>query len=53
MSFRRSESDLPGSSRWRRNHRSLLLRWFPPRIVDSDRLLNYVFLHGAEVIHGG
>ena len=49
MSFRRSARDEPGESRWRTKHRELLLRCgLPVEVVDSDRSLNYVLLHGAD-----
>jgi hypothetical protein len=49
MVFRRSDSEEPGSSRWRRRHRSELLACgMPAALLDSDRALTYVLLHGDD-----
>lgn len=49
MSFRRSSSEEPGSSRWRRQHRRRLLECgVPTGVLDSDRALTYVLLHGYD-----
>jgi hypothetical protein len=53
MGFRRSDNEQPGSSRWRRTHRSRLLACgVPAAILDSDRTLTYVLLHGDDLETG-
>jgi hypothetical protein len=54
MGFRRSDSLEPGTSRWRTLYRKELLRCgIPKSIVDSDRTLTYVLLHGADEFGSG
>lgn len=49
MGFRRSESEEPGSSRWRsKHHRDLLACGLPGDLLESDRRLTYVLLHGHD-----
>lgn len=51
MSYRRSDQLHAGSDRWRLAHRGDLLQWLPAEVVDSERSLNYVLLHGED--HAG
>jgi hypothetical protein len=37
-----------GADAWRRQHRAQLMRWLPIEVVDSQRALNYVLLHGED-----
>lgn len=54
MGYRRSSDEGVGSSRWRRKHRKFLIECgVPIDIVDSDRTLNYVLLHGADELGSG
>jgi ABC-type proline/glycine betaine transport system substrate-binding protein len=53
MSFRRSSDDQAGSSRWRKAHRAELSRWLPSAVIDSDRSLLYVLLHGDDELGTG
>jgi hypothetical protein len=54
MGFRRSSSEEPGSSRWRRKHRSRLLACgLPAAVLDSDRKLTYLLLHGDDELETG
>jgi len=54
MSFRRSSSDEPGSSRWRLKHRAELLGCgIPDSVLESDRTLTYVLLHGDDELGTG
>ncbi|MBK8259682.1 MAG: hypothetical protein IPK82_44370 [Polyangiaceae bacterium] len=54
MSYRRSSDDRPGSPRWRQRHRSKLIAMgLPDTVVDSDRTLNYVLLHGDDAYQSG
>ena len=48
MSYRRSATHAPGTSRWRRRNRSKLSRWLPDCVVCDDRRLTYVLLHGSD-----
>jgi hypothetical protein len=49
VSFRRSDRSDPASSRWRTKHRSELVACgLPGSVLDSDRALNYVLLHGDD-----
>ena len=49
MSFRRSDDDYPGGSRWRAKNRSRLVEaGIPDRLLSSDRILTYVLLHGHD-----
>ncbi len=53
MGFRRSSSDEPGSSRWRRKYRARLLACgVPAAVLDSDRALTYLLLHGDDLDTG-
>lgn len=54
MAFRRSDKTLPGSSRWRAQHRETLLSCgIPDSILSSDRALTYVLLHGDDELETG
>jgi hypothetical protein len=54
MAYRRSRVEAPGSSRWRAAHRrSLLDAGLPADVVDSDRALTYVLLHGDDALGSG
>ena len=48
MSYRRSATQAPGTSRWRRRNRSKLSRWLPDCVVCDDRRLTHVLLHGSD-----
>jgi hypothetical protein len=53
MGFRRSAGEEQGSSRWRTTHRARLLACgIPAGILESDRRLTYVLLHGEELETG-
>jgi hypothetical protein len=51
VSYRRPNPDEVGADRWRRQHRADLLRWLPAEVVDTQRALTYVLLHGED--HAG
>lgn len=54
MSFRRPEDEGPGTSRWRLKHRDFLARCgLPDAVLDSDRALRYVLLHGDDELGTG
>lgn len=54
MGFRRSTNEEPGSSRWRTRHRKALLSCgLPESVVESDKVLTYVLLHGADELGTG
>ena len=53
MTFRRSNQEEVGSSRWRTKNKYLLVRWLPQSVVDSDRSLTYVLLHGDDELETG
>jgi uncharacterized protein (DUF736 family) len=48
MSYRRPTTSEVGSSRWRTLHYDELVRWLPREVVDSDKALTYVLLHGCD-----
>jgi hypothetical protein len=53
MNYRRSSQNHAGTDRWRQEHRANLLRWLPTAVVDSERSLNYVLLHGDDSLGTG
>ena len=53
MNYRRSSQDCAGTDSWRTEHRGELLRWLPAAIVESERALNYVLLHGDDSLGTG
>jgi hypothetical protein len=53
MNYRQSNQNHAGSDRWRKQHRVELLRWLPTAVVESERALNYVLLHGDDGLGTG
>jgi hypothetical protein len=54
MSYRRSDSSGAGTPRWRARNRAFLLSCgIPDAILDSDRSLTYVLLHGDDEVGTG
>ena len=53
MTYRRNSDSSIGSSRWRCKHRDTLLACgIPLSIIDSDKALVYLLLHGDELSTG-
>jgi hypothetical protein len=48
VSYHHPDSKRIGGDTWRRRQRAQLIRWLPAEVVDSQRSLNYVLLHGEE-----
>lgn len=54
MTYRRPSESGPFTSRWRlRNRARLLAVGFPASVVESDRTLHYVLLHGDDELGSG
>lgn len=53
MNYRRSSQNHAGTDRWGNEHRVDLLRWLPNAVVESERSLNYVLLHGDDSLGTG
>lgn len=54
MTYRRPSENGPFTSRWRLHNRARLLAvGFPASVVESDRTLNYVLLHGDDELGSG
>ena len=53
MRYRRSNQSHAGTDRWREEHSVELLRWLPAAVVESERVLNYVLLHGDDSLGTG
>ena len=53
MKYRKSKSEEIGSPRWRNEHRYTLSQWLPQTVLNTDRSLTYVLLHGDDELMTG